>query len=617
MNPCRYTETLSAFFDRELPPEKARAVRDHVNGCAECRHELEAIAGLSRRFDEEPPPLMSPEAARRIAAALAAAAPALRTPATTGATTQTPVEEPVMIAAAPAPAWFVARNGDRYGPYSPEDIARFAAEGNVLPETLLWTDGMTDWVRADRCDQFSALFGAPTPTPMARAARRSRLLRIAAVILLALIPVAAGTFGGYRFLKQRRERALAKAPTETPDTTPVVNPTPTPPKPTTPRQPAPPVTPAPTPTPDPETTPKKPVEGFDWPEEPMPETGPAPEPTPTSPTPPERPKTPKRPHAAFVAVPVQVAFGGEEVAFATFWPDYQDAIGEIEAREAEVDKAEQNVKSVAAAADKDRAALEEIEKETRAQLAELADRRKDALAKIADTGEKAQEVLRKAYEARREAEKQAASATTRCPVTGKLISGGATVSPQFTENIRRAQKQLEEVKKTYERAKVVEPGSGRRWSLLADAIKRDATEKAKPHLAAVRRVGTDVKEAKELVKAAETAVDAAKDKLDRMNDALEPHRPALLKAGYLRVACRYHLQDEKPCVSGGRWEIIGAEAPALREKLVEEAGKARQLADNYWKAGRKDLALPFYQLVADKFPGTPAARAAAEVLNQN
>jgi hypothetical protein len=44
--------------------------------------------------------------------------------------------------------WYLARQGNRYGPYSWEQMVEFAAAGQVTPEDLVWSEGMSNWTRA-------------------------------------------------------------------------------------------------------------------------------------------------------------------------------------------------------------------------------------------------------------------------------------------------------------------------------------------------------------------------------------------------------------------------------------------------------------------------------------
>ena len=40
----------------------------------------------------------------------------------------------------------VAKSGQKYGPYSEEDISKFIAQGRFGPSDLAWRDGCMDWV---------------------------------------------------------------------------------------------------------------------------------------------------------------------------------------------------------------------------------------------------------------------------------------------------------------------------------------------------------------------------------------------------------------------------------------------------------------------------------------
>jgi uncharacterized RDD family membrane protein YckC/Tfp pilus assembly major pilin PilA len=55
--------------------------------------------------------------------------------------------------------YWVARQGEKHGPYPEEQVRKNYASGRVLPTDLVWTDGMPDWKAA------SQAFGAPAPRP--------------------------------------------------------------------------------------------------------------------------------------------------------------------------------------------------------------------------------------------------------------------------------------------------------------------------------------------------------------------------------------------------------------------------------------------------------------------
>ena len=40
----------------------------------------------------------------------------------------------------------IDRQGQRFGPYSLEQVNQYLAAGNVLPTDIAWQDGMVDWV---------------------------------------------------------------------------------------------------------------------------------------------------------------------------------------------------------------------------------------------------------------------------------------------------------------------------------------------------------------------------------------------------------------------------------------------------------------------------------------
>lgn len=42
----QFAVDLSAYFDGELPPDEAAAVKAHVDGCARCRADLNKMRGL-------------------------------------------------------------------------------------------------------------------------------------------------------------------------------------------------------------------------------------------------------------------------------------------------------------------------------------------------------------------------------------------------------------------------------------------------------------------------------------------------------------------------------------------------------------------------------------------
>jgi len=67
----------------------------------------------------------------------------------------------------------IDRGGQRFGPYSVEQVNSHLAEGTILPTDLGWTDGMTDWVPVTQVAGVTfadatatAAVPPPTPAPM-------------------------------------------------------------------------------------------------------------------------------------------------------------------------------------------------------------------------------------------------------------------------------------------------------------------------------------------------------------------------------------------------------------------------------------------------------------------
>jgi hypothetical protein len=59
----------------------------------------------------------------------------------------------------------VDRGGERYGPYSLEDVIAYLANGTLLPTDQAWQDGMTDWVPIEQIPGVTMPGGDPPPSP--------------------------------------------------------------------------------------------------------------------------------------------------------------------------------------------------------------------------------------------------------------------------------------------------------------------------------------------------------------------------------------------------------------------------------------------------------------------
>lgn len=62
-----------------------------------------------------------------------------------------------------AEQWFYLIDGQQYGPVSASDLRQFAASGELLPEDLVWKEGLTDWVPAQHLKGVSFASTAPSP----------------------------------------------------------------------------------------------------------------------------------------------------------------------------------------------------------------------------------------------------------------------------------------------------------------------------------------------------------------------------------------------------------------------------------------------------------------------
>ncbi|NQZ68299.1 MAG: SPFH domain-containing protein [Lentisphaeria bacterium] len=62
--------------------------------------------------------------------------------------------------------WFAAFNGQQSGPFDPGTVQQQVQQGNISKETLMWKQGMANWLPASDVPEVSAFFGsAPPPIP--------------------------------------------------------------------------------------------------------------------------------------------------------------------------------------------------------------------------------------------------------------------------------------------------------------------------------------------------------------------------------------------------------------------------------------------------------------------
>lgn len=64
----------------------------------------------------------------------------------------------------------IDRNGERYGPYSIEEVNSYLANGTLLPSDNAWHDGMPDWVSVGQIQGVILPSGGASPPPPSPAA---------------------------------------------------------------------------------------------------------------------------------------------------------------------------------------------------------------------------------------------------------------------------------------------------------------------------------------------------------------------------------------------------------------------------------------------------------------
>jgi hypothetical protein len=82
-----------------------------------------------------------------------------------------PSPQPAPAAPPPLPGvklYFVALNNQQAGPFPMDELQRQAQSGQLTPSTLVWAQGMANWIPAGEVAELNALFAsAPPPLPNA------------------------------------------------------------------------------------------------------------------------------------------------------------------------------------------------------------------------------------------------------------------------------------------------------------------------------------------------------------------------------------------------------------------------------------------------------------------
>ena len=89
----------------------------------------------------------------------------------------------------------IDRNGERFGPYSIEEVNAYLAAGTLLPSDLAWKDGMTDWLPVHQISGVVAATGSVAtsvlPSQTVSIGNKKKILQgIAAVV--GLLAIGAG-----------------------------------------------------------------------------------------------------------------------------------------------------------------------------------------------------------------------------------------------------------------------------------------------------------------------------------------------------------------------------------------------------------------------------------------
>ena len=80
-------------------------------------------------------------------------------------------------------SWFFAFQGEPKGPYPELELRDFIASRMLTAETLVWTEGMTDWTKAGDIPGLLAGGGPPDVGEQRQAADLDRDLRLRAAFL--------------------------------------------------------------------------------------------------------------------------------------------------------------------------------------------------------------------------------------------------------------------------------------------------------------------------------------------------------------------------------------------------------------------------------------------------
>jgi len=61
--------------------------------------------------------------------------------------------------------WFIHVNGEQMGPFSPQQLFQYAQDGSINGETMVWAEGMPEWISASQIEGLMPAAPAPEPEP--------------------------------------------------------------------------------------------------------------------------------------------------------------------------------------------------------------------------------------------------------------------------------------------------------------------------------------------------------------------------------------------------------------------------------------------------------------------
>jgi len=91
--------------------------------------------------------------------------------------------------------YFIAREGEKAGPYTLEQIQQMQADGQLLPSDMAWTEGQTDWLPLSRIAGDSPPL-PPPPPPHTEEVHKTSKSTLVVRIFLGVFLVAALVIAG-------------------------------------------------------------------------------------------------------------------------------------------------------------------------------------------------------------------------------------------------------------------------------------------------------------------------------------------------------------------------------------------------------------------------------------